>query len=215
MTSDVVVNGVTNLSAGNIKKGVTVGGVLGTWEGYVPVSGDIYYKGAFSSGFNDYSKNQGWNSSAILKDYTTYEPDRIKLQNLRYDLAQSTIPLILNSSFRFPDASGYKFFIDVSIEGNCRNMYISVIAGKTVNITFEDWYYKIKPTAFTSDSKSLIDQEFFPVNQDIITGNNQIYSIAIPDSVRGQTGVLCISWASSRTNYNGVAYINRIRYGLS
>ena len=35
MTGDVIVNPISNLSPGNIKKGVTIGGVTGTWEGYL------------------------------------------------------------------------------------------------------------------------------------------------------------------------------------
>ena len=45
MTGNVVVNAVSNLSAGNIKKGVVVGGVTGTFEGYVPNATDLYYRG--------------------------------------------------------------------------------------------------------------------------------------------------------------------------
>ena len=49
MTGNVVVNAVSNLSAGNIKKGVVVGGVTGTFEGYVPTATDIYLRGTISS----------------------------------------------------------------------------------------------------------------------------------------------------------------------
>ncbi|RFZ75949.1 hypothetical protein DS742_26275 [Lacrimispora amygdalina] len=51
MTGDVVVNAVSNLTAANIKKGVVVGGVTGTWEGYVASSVDLYYRGNNVAGF--------------------------------------------------------------------------------------------------------------------------------------------------------------------
>lgn len=51
MTGNVVVNAVSNLSAGNVKKGVVVGGVTGTWEGYVPTATDLYIRGTNSAGF--------------------------------------------------------------------------------------------------------------------------------------------------------------------
>lgn len=45
MTGNVYVPAVSNLSAGNIKKGVRVGGVLGTHSGYVPSATDLYLRG--------------------------------------------------------------------------------------------------------------------------------------------------------------------------
>lgn len=45
LTGNVTVNGVTNLSAANIKKGVNVGGIVGTFEGYVPTPTDLYLRG--------------------------------------------------------------------------------------------------------------------------------------------------------------------------
>jgi len=40
------ISAVANLSAANIKKGVVVGGVTGTWDGYVATATDLYYNGA-------------------------------------------------------------------------------------------------------------------------------------------------------------------------
>lgn len=51
MTGDVTVPAVTNLTAANIKKGVNVGGVVGTWEGYVAAATDLYYNGVNNAGF--------------------------------------------------------------------------------------------------------------------------------------------------------------------
>lgn len=45
LTGNVTVNGVTNLVAANIKKGVNVGGTVGTFEGYVPTATDLYLRG--------------------------------------------------------------------------------------------------------------------------------------------------------------------------
>ncbi|MBE5993205.1 MAG: hypothetical protein E7247_12570 [Paenibacillaceae bacterium] len=45
MTGNVIVKGVYNLLASNIKKGVSVGGVVGTFEGYVPTANDLYNRG--------------------------------------------------------------------------------------------------------------------------------------------------------------------------
>lgn len=53
MTGNVVVNGVSNLTATNIKKGVNVGGTLGTFEGYVPTATDLYLRGNNSSNLRE------------------------------------------------------------------------------------------------------------------------------------------------------------------
>lgn len=50
-TENVTVSGVSNLSPANIKKGVTVGGVTGTFEGYVPTATDWYLRGNNIAGF--------------------------------------------------------------------------------------------------------------------------------------------------------------------
>ena len=48
LSGNIVVNAVANLKPENIKKGVVVGGVTGTWEGYVNNDPDRpYYRGVF------------------------------------------------------------------------------------------------------------------------------------------------------------------------
>lgn len=59
MTGDVTVNGVSNLTAANIKKGVNVGGTVGAWEGFVASSVDLYYRGNNVSGFSAQSIGGG------------------------------------------------------------------------------------------------------------------------------------------------------------
>lgn len=67
-TGDITVNAVSNLSAANIKKGVIVGGVEGSWEGYVADETDLYYKGANLAGFANYLSN----SETDIKFESTY-----------------------------------------------------------------------------------------------------------------------------------------------
>lgn len=45
VTGNVVVKGDANLTAGNIKKGVKIMGITGSWEGYVPTATDLYLRG--------------------------------------------------------------------------------------------------------------------------------------------------------------------------
>ncbi len=76
MTGNVIVNAVSNLSAGNIKKGVTVGNVTGTWEGYIADSLDLYNRGAWGS-ISSSNLSPTWSAS------DSYQPG-----TLRYDSAQ-------------------------------------------------------------------------------------------------------------------------------
>ena len=45
LIGDQTIKGDLNLIAANIKKGVTIFGVTGTWEGYVPTVNDLYLRG--------------------------------------------------------------------------------------------------------------------------------------------------------------------------
>lgn len=82
MTGNVTVPAVANLTAANIKKGVNVGGVVGTWEGYVANPTDLYYNGVNNAGLksawseeaNVFDSNQitrPANTSTSLSLYTT------------------------------------------------------------------------------------------------------------------------------------------------
>lgn len=51
LTGDQTIQGDWNLAPGNIKKGVTIFGVMGSWEGYVPIPTDLYLRGNNVAGF--------------------------------------------------------------------------------------------------------------------------------------------------------------------
>ena len=65
MTGNVTVQAVSNLIAANIKKGVVVGGVTGTWEGYVANPTDIYNNGATYYGVTTNSGKMESNSITL------------------------------------------------------------------------------------------------------------------------------------------------------
>lgn len=71
MTGDVTVQAVAGLTAANIKKGVTVGGVTGTWEGYVADPTDLYYRGANPAGFYVSDNGNGYGSASFDGVYIT------------------------------------------------------------------------------------------------------------------------------------------------
>lgn len=51
-SGNIVVKGDSNLVAGNIKKGVKIFGIIGTFEGWVPTSTDLYLRGNNQAGFS-------------------------------------------------------------------------------------------------------------------------------------------------------------------
>ena len=59
LTGNVTVNGVSNLTAANIKKGVNVGGTVGTFSGYVATATDLYLRG---------NNIRGWTSGTASFD---------------------------------------------------------------------------------------------------------------------------------------------------
>lgn len=60
-----------NLSAANIKKGVPIMGIIGTWEGFVPGPYDIYNRGAWGSGYGTASVTP-FTSSSTHNYYPTH-----------------------------------------------------------------------------------------------------------------------------------------------
>lgn len=95
MTGNVVVNAVSNLTAANIKKGAVVGGVTGTFQGYVPTATDLYLRGNNIAGFTAVN--------------ATFESGQITLQGS----AMSSV--LLTASFNL---TGYNY---LNIEGYTTN----------------------------------------------------------------------------------------------
>ena len=87
MTGNVTVSAVSNLTAANIKKGVTVGGVVGTYEGYASSPLYLFRNGTWSNlqttgatktlGANDADVKNG-----ILYIYTSLHGDKIGFARL-------------------------------------------------------------------------------------------------------------------------------------
>lgn len=100
MTGNVTVSAVANLTAANIKKGVTVGGVTGTWEGYVATATDLYYKGTNPAGITSSSATFGATNItlstgthnidlAINKTYAVSGYTRLNIQGSIYTYSNS------------------------------------------------------------------------------------------------------------------------------
>lgn len=72
MTGNVTIPAVSNLLAQYIKKGVNVGGVVGTWEGYVAGNGEIYNWGVTGLGGGFWAVCNVSTQDFALQYMTTY-----------------------------------------------------------------------------------------------------------------------------------------------
>ena len=64
-SGNIIVAGNGNFVAGNIKKGVNIWGVVGTFEGYVPTATDLYNRGANPANF--YGSERVWFDSNQIR----------------------------------------------------------------------------------------------------------------------------------------------------
>ena len=91
LTGNVTVNGVSNLTAANIKKGVNVGGTVGTFSGYVATATDLYLRG---------NNIKNWSPAA-----GTLESGQITLPGISTDL--NALVQISLTGFTYLNVEGY------------------------------------------------------------------------------------------------------------
>lgn len=71
---------IPNFYAGNIKKGVNIGGVVGTFQGYVPTATDLYLRGNTSNTVGSW----------LHRDYTIIETGQITIKKDRAEAQSSS-----------------------------------------------------------------------------------------------------------------------------
>ena len=89
VTGNIIVAGSSNLTAGNIKKGVNIFGVTGTWEGYVATPNDLYKYGINNGQFIDVSPTGGYG-------HTSFESNQVNMY-LRVSKGPSHLAAIVSS----------------------------------------------------------------------------------------------------------------------
>lgn len=94
---------IPNFYAGNIKKGVNIGGVIGAWEGYVANPTDWYYFGANPAGF----------TAATSNGTTAFESNQIRIA--RYsDGYTVTNSIVANRSYNLTGYSNLAITVSTS-----------------------------------------------------------------------------------------------------
>ncbi len=161
MTGNVVIQGDSKLVAGNIKKGVTILGVTGTWEGYVVAATDLYYMGQNPAGFSRINLN----SSSDVK----FESNQITLKGAyNYYLATQ----------KAYNLTGYsKIIIEGSLKGSGNVCTIyggdSVLNGTNNNeISRTTITGTVSSITFSFSNKNITKYLLFKISTD--TGNNEM-----------------------------------------
>ena len=161
VTGNIIVAGDANLKAANIKKNVTIFGVKGAWEGYVPTSTIPYNRGVFAIGYSVAGSVQPRGTGS----------DRSSIS-------------YLSTSMRISGRSGaYYYFTSKPMSGiNMINMsFIGTTSGAMlgININMDNNYsgqFDVsKVTAYVSGTPSGTTEKTISLNVSAITNNQYIF----------------------------------------
>lgn len=137
MTGNVTVQAVTGLTAANIKKGVTVGGVTGTWEGWITSTDDVYNHGTWGFG--------GYMVPIPRGGKPTLQSDRIDISKT-FSVAMATIKTV-----------DLKHYSKLTIEGaklTDKNVGIKVEAGTYTDTSSSTVQTLVESTALTANKQT-------------------------------------------------------------
>lgn len=121
------------ITPNKVKKGVTLCGVVGTFEGWVPIATDLYYNGQNVAGFEPNSIN--------TSDYASFDNNQISITGVTILKFKSTITY---------DVRSYSKFI---IEGNI----IPYASSSTVTITPNNGQQKVSASFSGAQSQIVVD----------------------------------------------------------
>lgn len=145
----VSVPAVSNLTAANIKKGVVVGGVTGTWSGYVASATDLYLRG---------NNVKGWTNRGAC----TFESGAIYVSNAG---VSEGVSANLNINF-----SAYtKFNVEVMI--TYTSFYHNKAHLELNNSSGSNVYYKFGDIGNTLNTNVTVSFDISTINQTIGTAN--------------------------------------------
>lgn len=162
LTGAQTIKGDANLLAQYIKKGVTIFGITGSWEGYVPAATDLYYKGA-----NPF----GMTGSGSTYFETTY---------IFCILGSTSVVLNLDKTFNFSNYS--KFVFEFTYTGAVTNNSIRVsLQGNTSGGIAINYRSEVEVTPGNNHtiSISLKDKTACTVNRFVVSSTGMAGTINI------------------------------------
>lgn len=144
MTGNIFVDAISNLTSGNIKKGVTIGGVTGTWEGYIAAANDLYYRGdnvgdiySYSGGLlqQDRLVTQSVNYSGVLSGESVF-CSRKAFPVSGYSKLNMEIYLVMNTTTSTSDEYRFRFLCG----SNAPGLQGTSLLKEVKTISKEGWY---------------------------------------------------------------------------
>ena len=157
------IKGDANLIEANIKKGVTIFGKTGTWEGYVAAATDLYYNGANAAGFTaagDTYATAKFESTYINLSCTTSAANSVKLTaGKNYNLA----------GYSYLDVEMYLPQNLASVTGMSVSLYKGEM--KVKELTFGDYSSSAGSTITMSFPLASVQTSFAPMLSFILRAN--------------------------------------------
>lgn len=137
VNGNIIVAGSSNLIAGNIKKGINIFGVTGTWEGYVAAATDLYKYGINNANFKG--------SGAGNYSTTIFESNQIKMHAAGEDTDKdgyTTHSAFINSQKAY-NLTGYSritfsYYIEKPSWGR-NDIYIRIGVGSSISSQLENY----------------------------------------------------------------------------
>lgn len=164
MTGNVTVSAVSNLTAANIKKGVTVGGVAGTFDPLAGDAKDLYYFGRNKAGFSQTAGNCDFGQFNIFAKHTNATQTFRMSSSGTWDFSGYSKLVIEGQNFNSRTSSAGAGHGLVTKTGQIAGNYMvpSSITGTKVvyEISGVTWTHKVE-LAFALDVYASISRVYF------------------------------------------------------
>jgi hypothetical protein len=142
---------IPNYQPWNIKKGVNIGGVVGTWEGYVPGATDLYYRGNNVAGWTGTQGSLFFEAGQItLKSYScriaatfsTVGRNYINIEGYRDALNSGTLTVSYLSGGTYEDVGSLMYL------PNGNYVHSISVAARQANTTFRILFEGMQPAIY-------------------------------------------------------------------
>ena len=130
LTGVQTIKGDGNLKAANIKKGVTIFGITGTWEGYVAAATDLYYNGANPAGF-------ALSGSLLANGVCSFDNTYITINS--GTTSANTVNIKANKSYNFAGYSNLKITLRIAkLYAGTGSQYVHMTGGSELKYNLKD-----------------------------------------------------------------------------
>ena len=150
VTGNIIVAGDSNLNAANIKKGVRIFGITGTFEGWVPTATDLYLRGNNPAGFT--LSNASFQTGEIMSTVDAYN------MTLKFGKAYN-LSGYSKINIQYMSVKSISTTISFDIDGDTSGNGDSVLKG----------------VSFDSGTTNTVSLDISSINRSTIAGRSTIY----------------------------------------